>query len=231
MTASWPLSRGRNVCRLCRQVEDAARSPRLPPGSLSRTIPPAAACRTLGSASSRSGRPRQPGPRMASNGSSRKDGRGSWWLRRKAPLVRRRWRRSGKKWRSVFPPRLCDRPRDRAAHHGEIVDPENRSRKPGSRSLTATISVARAAEPEPAPAGEATPPDAPPRAQVTVDGPRAWTCRRRSPPIFAPRSTTRSRGARSPRSRSTSRWRPAESSFGSAPSGAGSRSPGGITRP
>jgi hypothetical protein len=36
-------------------------------------------------------------------------------------------------------------------------------------SLTATISVARAAEPEPALAGEATPPDAPPRAQVTVE--------------------------------------------------------------
>ncbi len=36
-------------------------------------------------------------------------------------------------------------------------------------SLTATISVARAAEPEPAPAGEATPPDATPRAQVTVE--------------------------------------------------------------
>jgi len=35
-------------------------------------------------------------------------------------------------------------------------------------SLTATISVARAAEPEPALAGEATP-DAPPRAQVTVE--------------------------------------------------------------
>ena len=34
--------------------------------------------------------------------------------------------------------------------------------------LTSPISVARAAEPEPAPAGEATPPDAPPRAQVTV---------------------------------------------------------------
>jgi hypothetical protein len=36
-------------------------------------------------------------------------------------------------------------------------------------SLTATISVARAAEPEPALAGEATPPDAPRRAQVTVE--------------------------------------------------------------
>ena len=35
--------------------------------------------------------------------------------------------------------------------------------------LTATISVARAAAPEPALAGEATPPDAPPRAQVTVE--------------------------------------------------------------
>ena len=35
--------------------------------------------------------------------------------------------------------------------------------------LTASTSVARAAEPEPAPAGEVTPPDAPPPVQVTVE--------------------------------------------------------------
>ena len=65
---------------------------------------------------------------MASNGNSRHgqtrfmvapDGR--------VPLMRRRGRRSGKKKRgSVFPPLLCDRPRHRAARHGEIVDPEHR---------------------------------------------------------------------------------------------------------
>ena len=56
----------------------------------------------------------------------------------------------GEKNEAVFPPRLCNRPRARGACEASI-----RKIVLGAwlASLTATISVARAAEPEPAPAG------------------------------------------------------------------------------
>ena len=65
---------------------------------------------------------------MASNGSSRYGRARVMVAPEEGSPCETALARIGEKTQVGFPPRLCDRPRDRAAYHGESVDPENRSR-------------------------------------------------------------------------------------------------------